>query len=53
MHIVPDADDPDKIFFLFFEDQAPSYNFIGKEQANRHSFDAAMIANDLRAEKDQ
>ena len=53
MHIVPDADDPEKIFFLFFEDQAPSYTFIGKEQANRHSFDAAMIANDLRVQKDQ
>ena len=52
MHIVPDAEDPHRIYFHFFQDSDP-YNFIGKESAVRHSFDAAIVANDLREQQDQ
>ena len=52
MHIVPDVKDPDRIYFLFFEDFG-DYNYIGKESAERREFDAAMVSNDLRQEQDK
>ena len=50
MHIIPDEDEPSKIFFEFFEDSG-NYTRLGRESALRHEFGAAMVASDLRTVK--
>ena len=47
VHIVPNTENPSMINFIFFRDTAP-FQSVGLSRVHRHSFDCAVLVNDLR-----